>query len=297
MAIYELEQRILFDGAAAVQTAEAVVAEMQATDTHAANADNTDTSSADVSHTAVDVQHNVDTGQTHADNSSASHAQASSAETQAYIDGITGHSDTLDHSSAPNVLVVSEMIKNFNALENSANANTIVVKLAPGENLDSLLSDIKTALNGEKAGSIGFAVAEEHNVDGSIKLTDSQTLTADSVLSTPEQSAFFASLNDVLAKDGSIDLLTSNLDSTASGHQLIENIDAIVHPSEINVHASSDHTGNTITNYESGITNHELNWFLENGNVDAKDKYFDTNKIADFNGSLALAHHYGGDVS
>jgi len=294
MAIYELEQRIFFDGAAAVQTADAVVEHMQSSDTtHASNADTTQTSSSDVSHTAVDVQHNVDTGQTHTDNSSASHIQASSAETQAYIDGITGHSDALTHDSAPNVLVVSEMVKNFNALENSANANTIVVKLAPGENLDTLPSDIKTALNGEKASSIGFAAAEEHNVDGGIKLTDSQTLTADSVLSNPEQSHFFSSLNDILADNGSIDFLTADMNSTVSRHQLIENIDSIVHSLYSNGNTSSDHTGNTITNDDCYLTK----FLSEYGNVDIADKYFDANKVTDLSGSLALSHQYGGDVS
>ncbi len=293
MAIYELEQRVLFDGAAAVATAEAVVDAMQTVDSHDSNSDSTQTSSADVTHSDSSHADSSDSSSQSTDSQSADNHQLSTDnETQLYIDGITGHTDAIANDSAPNVLVVSEMVKDYNALANSANDNTIVVKLSSCENLDTLLSDITNALHGEKASSIGFAVAGEN--DGSIKLTTSETLTADSVFSDSEQNAFFTSLNDVLAENGSIDLLTSDLASTDSGNQLIENIDSIVHPSEFNVHASADETGN---DYQSTTVNHELDWFLENGNVDAKTKYFDTDKLTDFSGELALSYQYGGEAS
>ena len=88
MAIYELEQRVLFDGAAAVATADAVVAEMQTPDvSDADNADNSgDTDSTDTSQSTVDSS----SLSTISDQSS---TDSSTDQTQIFIDTIIGTYD------------------------------------------------------------------------------------------------------------------------------------------------------------------------------------------------------------
>ncbi len=93
MAIYELEPRVLFDGAAAVATAEAVVAEMQTHDANAADSADSNSGDADSQNSSSDTQTPNPDSSTPATDSSQPSTGSSTDQTQIFIDTIIGTYD------------------------------------------------------------------------------------------------------------------------------------------------------------------------------------------------------------
>ena len=189
--MYQLEERILFDGAAAVDLA-AAQQEHQAQEAQA-QAQAQAQPQADAATVAPEQNQTQNPHETApvlpADTASAvpssdtASADHSSASLSAPIDASNpGQPATTHHV---NVLVVSDSIENADALFKSANSDTIVVhyneKATTGK---ELLQEITDALHGEKADSIGFVTDKAH--DGSIKIF-SDGDTSEKTLSTVTQ--------------------------------------------------------------------------------------------------------------
>ena len=133
MAIYELEQRVLFDGAAAVATADAVVAEMQTPDvSDADNADNSgDTDSTDTSQSTVDSS----SLSTISDQSS---TDSSTDQTQIFIDTIIGTYDA--STDGENILATpdnSELLSTDSGISDLQSSHEVVF-------IDALVKDADT---------------------------------------------------------------------------------------------------------------------------------------------------------
>ncbi|MCX6986142.1 MAG: hypothetical protein NT118_15540, partial [Lentisphaerae bacterium] len=170
--MYQLEERILFDGAAAVDLAVAQQ-EQQAQDTQAqAQADAQaqaeaapagDQTQTQNPHEAAPVIP-ADTASS-VPTSDAASADHSSATLSAPIDASNPGQPADTHHV--NVLVVSDSLENADSLFKSANSDTIVVRYNEKTTTGTeLLQEITDALHGEKADSIGFVTDKAH--DGAV---------------------------------------------------------------------------------------------------------------------------------
>ncbi len=272
--MYQLEERILFDGAAAVdlavaqqeQHAQEAQTQAQAQAEPAVTVDQNQTQNPHEATPVIpaDTSSAVPT----TDTSSADHSTASLF---APIDA--------SNPSQPaeirhvNVLVVSESLENADALFNSANSDTIVLryneKTTSG---NELLQEITDALHGEKADSIGFVTDKAH--DGAISIfADSDT--SENTLSSETQQDFWNGVEGLLAENGKVNLFASDLASTENGRHLVDSLSQITNH---RVAASNDMTGD-----KDAGGNWELEYVAKGtGSVDLIEEYFNRESIQSF---------------
>ncbi|MFA6294692.1 MAG: DUF4347 domain-containing protein, partial [Victivallales bacterium] len=276
--MYQLEERILFDGAAAVDLAVAQQ-EQQAQETQA-QAQSEAQAQADA--TAAGEQNQTRnpheaTPLIPADTASAVpatdtvSADQSTASLSAPIDASNpGQPADARHV---NVLVVSDSLENADELFKSANSDTIVVRYNEKNTTGAeLLQEITDALHGEKADSIGFVTDKAR--DGAIRIfADSDT--SQNTLSSETQKNFWNGVEGLLSENGKVNLFASDLASTENGRHLVDSLSQITNHQ---VAASADTTGDT----DAGG-----NWELEyvskgTGSVDLLEEYFNRESIQSF---------------
>ncbi|OGV31857.1 MAG: hypothetical protein A2020_04030, partial [Lentisphaerae bacterium GWF2_45_14] len=269
--MYMLEERILFDGAAAadVTEAEAQTEEQQAEteDTQPENqTTEQDSSDQQDSQPAADgeVVSEVPTGTTDPNDTL--------SELDAALDEILAQGNT--SSDTPGVLIISSLIDDADTLAEAAKDNVIVVRYdAETTTLDQLLEQINDSLDGRKASSIGIA-AHDYG-DAKFYLTGTETISLGSTLASESQREFWTEMGDMLAENGRIDLFACGLASSDTGLMLVSSLENI---SGINFAASTDATGNLSAGGD---------WTLETDDVDLADTYFDKDRLDDFSGLLA----------
>ena len=257
--MYLLEDRILFDGAAAVDVAKALndhnaeqEKQQQEAQKTAQNADPNHNQSSDhaANHTA--------------DKAAAENSTEKAADYHGSIDALIHDALSHEHQDVK-VLIISSDLQNAQQLADSASAGTLVITYDPDKvSLDSLLDSIKTSLNGKKADSIAFAVESNSSNDlviSAADVTSSKTLAGDSA-----QKQFWSELGTLMDHDGRIDILSSKFAGTTEGDQVI---DAIEHFTGAEVAASTDMTGSATGS----------DWILEEGNINVLDVYFNGEKI------------------
>ncbi|HCE44940.1 MAG TPA: hypothetical protein DET40_15480, partial [Lentisphaeria bacterium] len=270
--MYQLEERILFDGAAAADVAAAQqdVQNQQAQDNQAAQPQ------ADPSEQAQDQAQDTHEPSPILNPDSApvvqiTDASADANSAAAAITPATAANPTPD--THVNVLVVSDSLENADTLFQSANSNTIVVHYDSKTTTSTeLLQQITDALNGEKADSIGFVTDKAH--DGAIEIFADSDTSAES-LSSDAQKNFWNGIEGLLAEKGKVNIFASELASTDNGRHLVDSLSQITNHQ---VAASTDVTGDA----DAGG-----NWELEyvskgTGSVNLIDEYFNRDSIQSF---------------
>ncbi|OGV37245.1 MAG: hypothetical protein A2X48_12750 [Lentisphaerae bacterium GWF2_49_21] len=268
--MYQLEERILFDGAAAADIT-AAQQEQQAQQTESTQTPaepQTDTASdQDQAQSIHDTSPVLPTDS--APSVPATDASADISDTSAAIAPPTAANPT----PHVNVLVVSDSLENADSLFQSANSDTIVVRYnAETTSGTQLLQEINDALEGQKADSIGFVTDKAH--DGSVSIF-SDGATSDQTLSSEAQQNFWNGIEGMLSEKGRINIFASDLASTDSGRHLVDSLSQIT---DHQVAASADVTGDT----DAGG-----NWELEyvakgTDSVDLIDEYFSREAIQSF---------------
>lgn len=246
--MYQLEERILFDGAA---VAAVVVANQQHND-----AANNDAAKNDAAHNNQNQnqdqnqqaqQHNPHT-QNHSDITKPNPDGVTQQHTG--VDNLLAQALGLDSSTASthnsgaaekhvNVMVISTSLDNADAVASLADANTIVVKYDSHNTTSAqLLAQINESLQGKKADSIAFL---SEAGDGQLSLFKDGKTTVTS-LNDSVQQQFWHGVEGMLDSHGRVDFLASNLASTAAGKALVTEIS---HITGHETAASTDLTGNS----------------------------------------------------
>jgi hypothetical protein len=179
--------------------------------------------------------------------------------------------------SGVHVLVIGSNVTNSDVLAAAAKDPAHVVTYDPATtSLQQLISQIQTVLGGKKADSI--AIANDGTIAGQFKLTESITVSMESLNSNTDLAAFWQSLASMVKDNGRIDLLACNVAATAEGVDLVQYLDSLVDTNDhhISFAASSDLTGNTIG----------ANWTLEMGNINAGLIYFDSTNLSQWAADL-----------
>ena len=197
--------------------------------------------------------------------------QSEQAPTQEQANGAQNDS-AQDSEDTIKVLVVDSSIVDSQTLTDAAQDDVLTVTYdGDTASLDTVLSSIEDALNGQLADSIGFAA---HGDDGLLMLTDSVAMASDSILTNNPVQGFWTGVSSLMEDSGRIDLLACNLAETAEGEELVDNLEDITGR---DVAASDDLTANP----EKGG-----DWILETDGVDAAGEYFDAAELGDFDGVL-----------
>ncbi|MCF6176480.1 MAG: DUF4347 domain-containing protein, partial [Victivallaceae bacterium] len=256
--MYQLEDRILFDGAAAIDVAEAaeqaeeIQQEVEAAQEAEQQAEQGNPESQAAPQNAADAE------------------QSAADEVPLAADLPDGMTDASDI----NVLLISDALENADDLFDAASSDTIVVRYdAQATTANELLAQINDALDGEKADSIAFAVETK---DGGELTVFSDETTAYETIASDVQQDFWDGIDNVMAEDGRIDILSSNLTASVQGESLVN---AIAEATDHEVAASDDLTGATDLGGD---------WTLEHGDVDISDVYFDGAGLESFDSVLEV---------
>ena len=257
--MYLLEDRILFDGAAAADVA-AAIAEAEAQQEQQEQED-------------AEQQEQDQQEQTQ-DSSNDSDDSSSSSDDSTFItdiDALIADAMNSDQQDI-RVLIVSQDILDADGLMDAAADSTIVITYDPNTtSLSDLLAQIKESLGEDKADSIAFAVKSTEN--GDVILSSSSVTSLDSLASDTDQQAFWADLGTILKSEGRVDILSSDLASTEYGMSLIDSLSDLC---DADVAVSDNTTGA------------DGDWILEVGSIDLVDLYFDGEKIDAYTDNITI---------
>ena len=241
MSIYKLEDRVLFDAAAA---ADAAVAEAQVQEAQDAQQEQQDQQAAENDDSNVNDALNEimqdDYLPIDAD------SDDSNAELHDYIDAFLAESNKpYSLNQNPKVIIISDALENADQLyaEATKSGTLAIIYDADNTSTQQLIQQINDALGDNKASSIAIAVEGDSN--GNVDIIQGEG-----------DSAFWKGITDFVQPDGRIDFLGSNLADS-------NYVDAVAKLTGLDVAASDDVTG------VGG------DWILEDGNVDVNDLYFD----------------------
>ncbi len=273
--MYLLEDRILFDGAAVADVAEA---EAQVEDAQEAQDEVPEQLDAEQNANETsdsEQQESADTtGEAVAEIPDAADADPNDplAELDAILDDILAQNNI--NGDTANVLIISSLIDDADVLANAAQDDVIIVRYdAETTTLNQLLEQVEDSLGGRKAESIGFA-AHDYG-DAKFYLTGSETISLGSTLASETQQAFWSDMTDLLAEDGRIDLLACGLASSDTGKMLVSTLESMT---GADFAASTDDTGNLAAGGD---------WILETDDVNLEDTYFDKDKLDEYSGLMA----------
>ncbi len=258
--MYQLEDRILFDGAAIVDVAAAAAA--------AAEQQN-QAQSEQAPEQAAQQEHDAAVSPSHdGENSGADALTDLSGEAADVLAALAGDPDRGTH-----VLVVSDQLWNTDGLLDGVKDGTIVIHFEPGKDTGAeLLQKIADALNGKEADSIGFLTGASE--DGGFELIADGKTTLSS-LDEAGQRAFWSGLDGLLTDSGKVDIFASDLAGSEAGRELVDALGELTH-SEVN--ASDDLSGDIDAGGD---------WDLEYSSVE-KGTGADRNAVADYFDSIAL---------
>lgn len=272
--MYQLEDRILFDGAAVFDAAAAAAAAQETADAAAA---------AEPGENGGEHQD----GNNHHDGAQQHQQGAGVQVTPEGLDNLTGehgidvgalgdyYQKTLAEHGKVNILLVSSTLENADALIQAADSDTIIIKYDAHETTAAqLIQQLNEALDGEKADSIGFLTAGE---DGSVEIFADGATTLDSLHDQVQQD-FWSSIENMLSADGRVDLFASNVASGDDGKALV---DAIADLTDHTVAASDDVTGDA----DAG-GNWALEYVTDGGSGDVISEYFDVAQLDSFDHRL-----------
>ncbi|QSH42344.1 DUF4347 domain-containing protein [Lentisphaerota bacterium ZTH] len=258
--MYKLEDRILFDGAAAADVADAQEQEQQQ---------------------AEDAIEQEPQEQEEQQSQDIEGNSSETADNDNSVDDILVQALDLNTGADGeriDVLLISESLENADDLYDAADSNTIVIKYnADSTTAAELLQQITTALEGRKADSIGFVT--ESAEDARIQVFADSETTLESISSATQQT-FWNGVENLLDDGGQVNLFASDLASTTEGRALVNAISSTV---DHDVHASVDTTGDADAGGD---------WVLEyssEGDADGTDiaaMYFDENLIENFDAIL-----------
>ena len=275
--MYKLEDRILFDGAAVADVAdaqqeaeaqqqEAAEAEEAAQQEAAENAENTDSSEGSESNGDSSAAGDSD------DPGSLESILAAIETGNAGADG--------EHV---NVLIVSDTLENVEDIINATSSDTIVVRYdARSTSAADLLQQLTDALDGSLADSIGFVTESGEN--STVQLFADTGTSLDTVNNSIHQ-AFFNYLDSLMSEGAQLNLFDSNLASTTEGMALVDAIsDALDH----DVAASIDKTGSESFggDWILEYTSHNGLAIDDDNPVDLISTYFEEHGLDDFDSLL-----------
>ncbi|UDQ97277.1 DUF4347 domain-containing protein [Lentisphaerota bacterium WC36G] len=251
--MYQLEDRILFDAAAAVDVAEA-------NENSDANfADDVPTNEDQSGHTDSQLDQNYETleGDDQGDNTD---------------DLLIDLSAQIDEGTVKNlnVLLIDDDIDNADEIAELAGENTLVIKYDASQvSGDELINLIKDNVGENTIDSIGFITEESNN--GTLQVI-SETTTSDNI-DSQSQSDFWNGLDSLINDNGDINFFTPNLAGSEAGVQLL---DKLADNTDADVNASTDYTGGKDRNADWVLE------YTENGEeVDLKDVYFADSDLLD----------------
>lgn len=172
------------------------------------------------------------------------------------------------------VLLVSSTVRDAEVLASAAREDVLVIVYDAGTtSLEALTGEIRSALGGRKAASIGFA-AHDYG-EAKFYLTGSETISFGSTLASEAQRKFWRELGSMLTENGRIDLFACGLASGEEGRMLLASLEELA---GVDFAASSDNTGNIAAGG---------NWLLETDGVDVANTYFSAERLLDLSGLLA----------
>ena len=242
--MYQLEERILFDGAAVVAVATAQqdankndAAQKQAQDQNADKQNPQDKHDQPNPHTqsSSDITRPNPVGVTQQQHGGVDQLIAQALGLDAAAPAV--HKDAAAVEHKVNVMVISTSLENADAVAALADSKTIVIKYDSHTTTSAqLLHEINEALHGEKADSIAF-LSEAGN--GQLSLfKDGKTTVASLKDSTQQQ--FWHGVEGMLDAKGRVDFVASGLAATAEGKTLVSEIS---HITGHEAAASTDLTG------------------------------------------------------
>ncbi len=184
MNIYKLEDRVLYDAAAA--------ADAEAADT-LSSADTADSNDSDNS----------------SDQADKAESSATAGESQDSIDLIL-ESSLIEPENGVHVLLISDEVEGAAELAESASSDTIVILYdADSTTAEQLLADLSDALDGQQASCIG--IIAQSDTDGDIDLLENDSDTA-----------FWQSVSGYMTDDARIDFFGSDLSDSSYVDQVAE---------------------------------------------------------------------------
>ena len=268
--MYKLEDRILFDGAAAADVTDAQQ-EAEAQQQEAAEAEEA------AQQEAAENAENADSSEGSESNSDSS--TGGDSDDPGSLESVLAAIETANTGSDGqhiDVLVVSDSLENAEDIVNATSSDTIVVRYdARTTSAADLLQQITDALGGKLADTIGFATESGENA--AVQLFADTDTSLDTVNNSVNQD-FFHSLNNLMDEGAQLNLFASNLASTTEGTALVDAIgDAVDH----DVAASIDETGS-----ESAGGDWDLEYSTNDAGTDVSDVYFDENLIENFDSLL-----------
>ncbi len=208
MNIYKLENRVLYDAAAAADAEVADALTTAITDNTSDQSDQSDTSdSSDSSNSSVADATDGDSG-------------SATSDLQNLIDSVL-ESSLIEPETGVHVLLISDAVDNASELAESASSDTIVILYdADTTTAAELLEDISNVLDGQKASSIG--IIAQSDTDGDVDLLENDSDTT-----------FWESISDYMTNDARIDFFGSDLDgsdyvdavSSLTGHEVAYSTD------------------------------------------------------------------------
>ena len=247
--MYQLEDRILFDAAAAVDVAEAN--------------ENADANLADeVPITEGHANDGLNDSDDYSQETDGQESDSFEADKDNLLLELSAQMDNQTVKTL-NVLLIDDEIENADEIAKLANENTLVIRYDASE-VDGadLINLIKENTGTNKIGSIGFITETSKN--GTVQVI-SETTTLENIENS-SQSEFWSALDNLIEGDGNVNFFTSNLAKTETGTQLL---DKLASEMDADVNASSDYTGGQKRNADWNLE------YTESGNeIDLKEIYF-----------------------
>jgi len=263
--ILRLEDRILFDAAAAAVIVQAVGAD-QGGDAEAANQGQSSESQQNTQGTDNSTQGTDDS----------SHTSQSDPHTDNASNPPLAEAVSSPQTAPVTLLLVASSIDNPQQMADAAGEGVISVVYDYNATLNQLQQKISDALDGQKADNIIFATEGQ---TGFIFLLDNVYVTADNLAQDADMAAFWKNVGSMLNENGRVDLLGCFIaGAEQNDFGLLSALDTLVDSNGDNhsIAASYDQTGNSSPSD---------NWVLEVGNIDAMT-YFNKDALSLWTGRL-----------
>ena len=282
--MYKLEDRILFDGAAAADVADAqqeADAQQQEAAESAENADNKEAAQ----NSDQDADSSADADSSDGSGNDGDSQAAGDSDDPGSLESILAAIETGNTGSDGehiNVLVISDSLENADDIANATSSDTIVVRYdARTTSAAELMQQITDALDGKLADSIGFAT----DTDGAKLQLFADTDTSLDTVNNSVNQAFFNYMSTLMDEGAQLNLFDSNLASTTEGTALVDAIsDALDH----DVAASIDETGSESAggDWMLEYTSHNGLAIDDDNPVDLISSYFEEHGLDDFDSLL-----------
>lgn len=142
------------------------------------------------------------------------------------LDAAADRDDGADDAASGHILVVDNSLDGSDALIQAAGDGVVVVQYdSRSDTLDTLLDRIRDAGDGIDAiASIAFA---NHGDAGSLNLAADGALTLSELAENEDVAAFWSAVAEMLADDGTIDILSSDFYQSEEGQELLAALEAL----------------------------------------------------------------------